>query len=364
MTNAAVREYVPGFVINVGGVELRHGFSVDVLSLSLTDTCNQADTFSFTVRERHGEQGRFPSGGALTWLDSGTLEEGKEVAIELGYLGNLTCRFQGVVTTMSPTFPESGVPTITVRGQSHYARLLKQSDAKPFKEKTDSGIAGEIATLLELGSTVDDTTAEHPLVSSGSGTYAAILQERAGRIGYEVVVKEKTLYFQKPRYLVEKGAQLTLEWGRSLSSFTPTLSTYRKVTHVKVRASQTTLAQGKDAVSAQAGPGEERAKLGTKSASEIANSLAGKNELLAEDHLAVSQEEAREVALAKLEASSLEFITGKGTCKGNPGLKARMVIELKGLGARFSGCYYVTSVTHTIDGSGYRCDFDVKRNGI
>jgi hypothetical protein len=363
MANAALREYVPGFAINIGGEELRHGFSVDVISLSVTDTCNQADTFSFTVRERHGEPGRFPSGGALHWLDSGTLEEGKEVGIELGYLGNLRFRFLGVVNGVSPTFPESGVPTVNVRGQSLYSRLLSQCDAKPFREKTDSGIAGEIATLLGLASIVDDTSAEHPLVSSGSGTHAAILQERANRIGYEVVVKEQTLYFQKPRYLVERGPQLTLEWGRSLKSFTPTLSTYRKVTHVKVRASQTTNGRGKDPVADSVGPGEERAKLGSRSASEIAMELSGKNELLAEDHLAISQQEAREVALAKLEASSLEFITGRGGCNGNPALKARTVIELKGLGARFSGSYYVTSVTHTIDSSGYRCDFEVKRNG-
>jgi hypothetical protein len=363
MLNAAVREYVPAFLIKIGGVELRHGFSVDVLSLSLTDTCNQADSFSFTVQERRGEPGRFPAGAALQWLDSGTLEEGKEVAIQLGYLGNLSLRFLGVVSGVSPNFPESGVPTISVRGQSHYCKLLKQSDGKPFKEKTDSGIAGEIATLLELAARVDETTAEHPLVSSGSGTYAAILQDRAGRIGYEVVVKEGTLYFQKPRYLVEKGPQLTLEWGRSLKSFNPTLSTYRKVTHVKVRASQTTNARGKDPVAASVGPGEERAKLGRRSASEIAMELSGRNELLAEDHLAVSQQEAREVALARLEASSLEFITGRGACNGNPLLKARTVIDLKGLGARFSGSYYVTAVTHTIDSAGYRCDFEVKRNG-
>lgn len=359
----AVREYVPSFVITVGGVELRHGFSVDVLSVSLTDGCSQADTFSFTVKERHAEPGRFPAGGTLNWLDSGTLEEKKEVAIELGYLGNMAQRFLGVITTITPTFPESGVPTVAVRGQSLYDRLLKQCDTKPFRKKTDSGIAGEIATLLGLSSTVDDTVAEHPLVSSGSGTYASILQERAGRIGFELTVKERTLYFQKPRYLVDKGAQLTLEWGRTLKSFSPTLSTYRKVTHVKVRASQTTNGRGKDPVADSVGPGEERARLGSRTASEIAMELSGKNEILAEDHLAVSQQEAREVALAKLEASSLEFITGRGSCNGNPALKARTVIELKGLGARFSGNYYVTSVTHTIDSSGYRCDFEVKRNG-
>ncbi len=68
------------------------------------------------------------------------------------------------------------------------------------------------------------------------------------------------------------------------------------------------------------------------------------------------------MALAQLEARSLGFITGRGSVIGNPELRARMVIELKGLGKRFSGKYYVTSATHTIDAGGYRTDFEVKRN--
>lgn len=363
MSNTAPQEYVPAFVIRIDGVELRHGFSVDVLSLSITDTCNQGDSFTFTVRERHPERARFPAGGSLHWLDSGTFEEGKEVEIDLGYLGNCTLRFIGQITAISPAFPESGVPTLTVRGQGLYCRLLVQCDSRPFREQTDSGIAREIATLLGLDARVDDTRAEHRQVSSGTGTYAAILQERATRIGYEVVVKERTLFFEKPRYLVDRGPRVTLEWGKSLRSFSPTLSTYRKLTHVRVRASQTTLGRGKEPLAHEAGPGDERVKLGKESASEIAMRLCGENRLLAEDHLAASQEEAMEVAVAKLEASSLDLISGRGGCIGNPELRARTVIELKGLGTRFSGSYYVTSVTHAIDGSGYRCDFDVKRNG-
>jgi len=75
----------------------------------------------------------------------------------------------------------------------------------PFRERTDSGIAREIATRLGLEARVDDTAAEHPLVSPGEGTYAAILQQRATRIGYELVVKERTLYFERPATWPSRG---------------------------------------------------------------------------------------------------------------------------------------------------------------
>ncbi len=357
------KEYVPSFVIKIGGEEFRHGFSADVTSLTVTDVSNQADDFSFTVRDRNPDSARFP-GGVLKWMDSGKLEQGKEVEIEFGYRGSKQRKFVGVITAISPTFPESGVPAITVRGRSLYDRLNNQCDAKAFTAKTDSGIAQEIADKLKLKSVVDETKPQRPLVSSESGTYCAVLKKLADRIGFEVVVKERTLYFQRPRYIVGKSQGLVLEWGKSLKSFTPTLSTYKKYTDVSVRTSQTSFGKGKDPLEGTAGPGDERATMGKESASTISMRISGQNLLRADDHDAVSQEEAKEVALASLEKSSLEFITGKGACNGNPSLAARMVIELQGLGKLFSGSYYVTSVTHVIDGSGYRTDFEVKRNGI
>jgi uncharacterized protein len=368
MAIVTLQEYVPRFVITVGGQVLELGFTVDVQSVSVTDNCNDADSFTFSMRDRYPDPGRarFPGSGPLEWMDGGLLEEGKEVKIELGYRGAAMQTLIGVITSVSPTFPESGVPTLQVQGRSLYDRLNKQCTNKAFKAKTDSDIAQEIAALPEVGlsSSVDPTKAEHPLLSSESGTYANILRRRADRIGYELTVKERTLYFEQPRYLVDKGPALTLEWGRNLKSFTPTLSTYKKVTHVTVRASQTSYAKGKDPLEGSVGPGDEGAKMGKETASQIAQRISGKNEIFLDDHSAVSQEEAKLMARARLEASSLDFISGSGACNGNPRLKARTLIELKGVGKRFSGNYYVTSATHTIDGSGYRTTFQVKRNGI
>jgi uncharacterized protein len=368
MATINLQEYVPRYAITVGGQVLELGFSVDVQSVSVTDNANDADSFTFSVRDRYPDpqRARFPGGGSLEWMDSRLLEEGADVTIEFGYRNGGMQKLIGIITTVSPSFPESGVPIIQIQGRSLYDRLNKQCTNKAFKAKTDSDVAREIAALPEIGlsSRVDSTTVEHPLLSSESGTFANILRHRADRIGYELTVKERTLYFEQPRYLVDRGPALTLEWGRNLRSFAPTLSTYKKVTNVGVRSSQTSYAKGKDALEGSVGPGDERVKMGNESASEITMRLSGKNEIFLDDHSAVSQEEALLMARAKLEASSLDFISGSGACKGNPSLRARTILELKGLGKRFSGNYYVTSATHSIDGSGYQTTFQVKRNGI
>jgi len=42
---------------------------------------------------------------------------------------------------------------------------------------------------------------------------------------------------------------------------------------------------------------------------------------------------------------ALEFVTGSGSSIGLPDLRAGRVIELQGLGLRFSGLYYITQAT-------------------
>ena len=167
----------------------------------------------------------------------------------------------------------------------------------------------------------------------------------------------------KPRYLETPTPAVTLEWGKNLQNFSPSLSTYNMVTSVKVRASQTSRGQGKDAVVGEAKGSDVRVKLGQATGPEIADEIFGENPVLSDDHNVASQQEAKELAVAQLEARAMAFISGRGACIGDPRLKARTVVKLEGLGQRFSGEYYVTSATHTIDAGGYRTTFEVKRNG-
>ena len=59
---------------------------------------------------------------------------------------------------------------------------------------------------------------------------------------------------------------------------------------------------------------------------------------------------------------ALGYVSGDGVCIGTTLLKAGAVIELAGLGDRFSGPYYVASATHTYTPRrGYRTAFTVRR---
>jgi uncharacterized protein len=360
------KNYVPSFRIVIGGTELQHGSTVDVLSVSVTETMNQADSFTFTVRDRHPTPGRlFAGGDELHWMDSGAFDEGNEVEIYMGYMEDMPLMLRGEITAVSPNFPGSGPPTLTIQGQTLYHRLQRARRREPFEAASDSDIAQEIARAMDLKAEVDDTEVQHDLVSPNGATYASFLQERAGRLNYEVAVKDGTLYFQRRRYIENPTPALTLEWGKDLISFRLRLSLYNATTQVTVRGPQTSQGRGKDPLVGTAQAGDERAKMGDVTGGELALSAFGsfgENNLLVEDHNISSAQEANDVALARLEGQALDFIIGQGACAGNPSLLSRQMIELKGLGRRYSGSYYVTSTTHTIDSGGYRTDFEAKRN--
>jgi phage protein D len=342
---------------------LRHGVTVDVLSVSVTDNADRADLFNFTVRDRHPEPGRLFAGGEkLQWMDSDTFDEGNEVEVHMGYIDNLQPMLLGEITAVSPSFPASGQPALRVQGYSLYHRLQRTRIRRPFEATTDSGIAREIAADMGLEAEVTETETEHPLVSPNGETCDSFLRRRAERIGYEVVVKQGTLYFQQPRYLDNPSPVLTLEWGKSLISFNPRLSTYNAVTDLTVRGSQTSQGRGIDPLVGTARAGDERVRMGTETGQQIVQRTFGDHHLLVEDHNIASAQEANEMARNQLETRAMNFMVGTGSCIGNPTLMARMVIQLKNLGKRFSGNYYVTRATHTIDSGGYRTDFEVRRN--
>ncbi|MBI1298816.1 hypothetical protein GC175_28110 [bacterium] len=358
--------YVPDFEIKLDGEPLDlfcAGVKLYVMSLSIKETINQADSFEFTVAAHSHHLASFPTGRELACLDDERFGEGHKVEIRVGYVGNLALRFLGQISANSSNFPVTGIPTLTVRGFSRYLQLIHDHHPKPFDANTDSGIAQEIAAKVKLEADVDPTAVKHPMVSTSNKSCAEILKDRAERINYEVAVKENTLIFKKPAYIDRPSPTLPpLTWGQDLLSFQPHLSTYGIPSSVEVRSPQTTWGGDKNAIRGVCNTAELKPKLGKKSGMAQAARL-GENKVLLQDMLVSTPEEARTVAEAYCRRKMLNFIQARGSSIGNPELVARQVIQLEGVGERFSGPYYVTETTHKIDNNGYRTDFECKRDG-
>ena len=83
--------------------------------------------------------------------------------------------------------------------------------------------------------------------------------------------------------------------------------------------------------------------------------------------MVITNEPQHDAAAARRRASGVlterlnQLVEATGTTVGLPDLRAGKNVNIIGLGARFSGRYFVTKTTHTLDSNGYRTKFTARR---
>ncbi|HEY3379485.1 MAG TPA: hypothetical protein VGL77_18575 [Armatimonadota bacterium] len=72
----------------------------------------------------------------------------------------------------------------------------------------------------------------------------------------------------------------------------------------------------------------------------------------------------RPAAEAAFVHGELGQVTAEAVTVGLPTLHAKTNVDIRGVGRKFSGLYYVEAVRHRIDGSGYSCELTLRRNAL
>ncbi|MGD1703161.1 phage late control D family protein [Dapis sp. BLCC M229] len=295
----------------------------------------------------------------FTWIDKEVFELGDTVEILMGYENNLQTVMVGEITGLEPEFSQDTTPMLVVRGHDLRHRLLRGRQTKSFTKMKDSDIVSQIARGKGLTAKVEDTKVKLEYVLQRNQTDWEFLQERAARLGYEVAVDNKTLYFRPP----DNGEQklFTITYGDDLQDFQPRLSTMNQVDQVQV---QGWLPKDKKTVLAKAGAGKEGNKMGgsTSGPKEVQKAF-GKSSDTIVNQVVSSKAEADKMSLGQFKERSLDYITGEGICQGYSNFRAGKVIEITGVGKKFGGLYYIINVEHSYSESqGYKTSFTVRRN--
>jgi uncharacterized protein len=359
--------FAPDFRISIDGSALAPSVARYVTDLSVVTEPDTLNQFSLTVANPYPE---------MPWThgeDAALFGEGRGIKIELGYAGDLRPVFDGEITSISPSFPESGSPTVRLEGYTRLHRLKGSPRTRTFRDVTDTEIAQRIAQDLGgLDVDADQSGETHPYVIQYNQTDLAFLMERARRIHFDVRVEGKTLVFKKAAEA--ETASHTLVWGHAqrtfapgarifpLKSFTPTMNTLRPVNEVIVRGVHP---QTREPIEGKAGTSALEAVMGSEAGSDVAvRAFGARREEVRVDQPVASRGEAEALARAIFNARALQFVSGSGSSIGIPDLQAGVVVELDGLGARFNGPYYVTQATHTVTGGGYSTSFAVRSNAV
>ncbi len=253
--------YIPRFEIRIEGAGLPRDVLRDVIQLTYRDSIKEIDSFELTVNNWDPGTNSFKYVGSETSnsLHGNTQESqryrlfepcNKEVQVKMGYRDSLNVMLTGNFTTMEPNFPNSGAPTLTVRGLNVLHQLRRKQYTTAWTGRKDSGIAERIDQLRDPQSgnkrfPVPIVTDSHAKNNEPMLVYIAqqnqydidFLFGRARERGYVLFLQEADrsvrgsqhrLYFGPSDGTPIPGLRdvtFQLEWGKSLIDFKPTLTT-------------------------------------------------------------------------------------------------------------------------------------------
>ncbi len=366
--------YVPAFQVVLDDDQtLPENVLRDVVNVTYHDSVDDIDSFTLVLNNWDDEARDFKYVGSGRGSERSPFEPGRKIALHMGYEGSLDKMLVGEITRLEPEFPKSGAPTISVSGLNELHGFRREQHTWSWTDKTDSEIAGEIGanpihrTRPGIDFPVRTPNARqeqpHEFIFMNNEHDIVFLLRRARRLGYTLAVRtdgdERFLYFgfQDQRGPGAGAREVTyeIEWGRSLLDFRPDLTTANQISEVTVR--------GWDRRTGR--PIEGSASIDDLGLNtdqrDVARAIRGRREVV---HRPVrSRAEARRVARSILQQNAEELVVGKGTTLGLPLLRSGEKVDLKNLGSRFSGRYYVTNTTHTIGDGGYVTAFTARREG-
>jgi phage protein D len=398
LSDESVRQrgfYVPQFELRIQGAGLPRDVLRDVTQVTYHDSIKEIDGFEVTVNNWDASQRAFKYVGSETQADlDGSSSNGqryqlfdpcnKAVELRMGYAGDLRLMLTGSFTTMEPSF-SAGAPTLEVRGLNALHQLRRKQYSTTWTDKRDSEIAQNIATLVDnsLGQgkkrfpmpiTIDTNARGQedslPYVSQKNQYDIDFLLARALRLGYVLCLREgdpsarnaaaqvRNLYFGPSNGKGPSVRDVTfrLKWGASLIDFKPTLTTARQVRSVTVNGWDRTK---KSAISVKVSIDDPGMNV-NKDMHTLIGTCDPRDELVV-DKPVFNQADAKRIAQGILNDRAKEIIKASGSCVGLPDLRAGRYVVIEGLGARFSGSYFITDTHHTINDSGYLTHFNARR---
>jgi phage protein D len=338
--------YVPRFEVEIEGKILDANISKEIIDLTVHEKLDQGASFELTLHDEFDMKTQ-----TFKWIDDSRFYVGNKITVKIGYGSTLNTMIKGIITGLEPNFFASETPTLKVSGHDlMYCYMKTPKPEETFDEKTYSDIVRSIAQEAGLDCVVDETGKCEKFIRKDNGiTYYQFLSDLKNKVGFNFDIKGRTIYFIRP---VKNEKILTLELGKDIISFSPSMNTSGLLAHVKVRGHNP-----QDPNASFIGEAEADSEL-----MGLLNKMCSKalpNKVIT-NSVVDSKEQADKVAKAEMIKASETFITGNVRCVGLPQIRPGVCIGLDKMGKRFNGKYCVTATTHTINDSGYTTEISVK----
>lgn len=393
--------YAPEYAIQINGESLPTAVRASVSGITYQDGQNAADRVEVSLAnhdlrwlQSHIRGLGFrpfptnvrlgPGGAALTGQGDGLFDIDNKLVLSLGYAPDpLEKVFEGEVTGLQVSFPNGGMPGMTLVAHDYLNRLTRGSYARGFGPLADALVAIIISAENLLIPAIDPavmtvSTAMTVLnvIFKGTGTKQGkrgqgesdldLVKRIAAQYDADFWVEGDVFYLSR-FFPKEYASRLTLTWGESLLEFSPQISTVGQVASVAMKF---TLRELPLSFLVSAGWDFDRESLAVSvvpgDAASFAKAAGGPAITIVDQPISSPADIANSALqiIRQLRQKLNSRLTGSGSAVGDPRIRAGAVITLEGLGPDFSGNYRVTSATHTLNSGGYRTNFQVRKEII
>ena len=302
--------------------------------------------------------------GEWTVQDAGILDPWKTIQVQAVFGDVVEDVMSGYIKEVKVEYPEDmSSASVTVTGQDESLLLDREHVRRTWSTSADPLSDGQIVARIAQATNLS-AEAEEGLTNTSlnsDGTYITLLKERAGANGYELYVRNGTIYFHPIQLEGTPQATIMVYAGPATNClrFSAQYDGH-KPERVRVIRSVDT---GTDNDDQSIAP--DLALLGTTAANSEASGLPPFEWVMQQPNGATSAEvQARAQAKANENAWKIKA-EGEldGALYGHV-LFTHATVEVDGAGLQYGGLYYVDEVSHKFSADGYRQTFKLLRNAL
>jgi phage protein D len=302
----------------------------------------------------------------LALFDREELVVGATLEVSWGYPGNMAPPRRVVVKKLK------GFQVLTIEGQATSVLMNREAKTRSWSNKSRSDVVREIGAEYGYEGEfldVEDTGEVLDTVNQSAETDARFLRRLAAREEYEYFVDDAGLHWRSrnqasaPTHVLTwfsdpgRGDILSLSVESDLSRRTgrvevrgrdPLAKTTIESRATSATTKRSTLSDILEVVDPETGETSLQARNATSSVHPTSATTSG----------AAERESAARFVRAERETVKLSM-----QVVGDPTLRAKQVIEVRGISSLLSGKYYVTEAKHILSSSGYVVDLKLTRDG-
>lgn len=302
------------------------------------------------------------SAPGYVYFDRAQLDFGKSIAVAFPVSGRAEQVFEGTISAMGASFPESRPPEFTILAEDALAKLRLARRSRSFENVTDADILRRILDDAGIGADVDAAGPTHGQRWQVGQSELDLLRERAAAIDARLLLQQRGRMTIRAR--PDGAAPIPLTHQNDLIRFEVRADLAQQRSNVRVHGWDVS---AKQAIHEEAGAEIARAvaEAGGTTGPEALRLAVGEAPEDLHLEMPATTAEARSLAEARMRQRARAFIQGRGVTRGTPRLQVGGRVELLDLGPWFSGVYEVSSVRHRFEqGSGYRTEFSACRAAL